>query len=66
MDAKQCDRCKKFYLESDDVLTRPVYAGFRTYSVELKDMNRNHIRKFDLCTACAVKLDSFLKGCDAE
>ena len=65
-DAKKCDRCKNFYLETDDIQTRPSYAGIRIYSVELKGMGGTHIRGFDLCADCASKLDLFLKGSDAE
>lgn len=66
-DAKQCDRCKKFYLESDDIKTRPAsYAGLKIFNVELKDSDRARIRDFDLCTGCATKLDQFLNGSDAE
>lgn len=66
MNAVQCDRCKKFYLESDDSLERPSYAGVRIYSVELQSNAGNHIKSFDLCTDCAKKLYSFLKGSDTE
>lgn len=66
MNAVQCDRCKKFYLESDDSLERPSYAGIRIYSVELKSNVGNHIKSYDLCTDCAKKLYSFLKGSDTE
>lgn len=65
-DAKKCDRCNKFYLETDDIQTRPTYAGLRIYFVELKGMGGTHIRGFDLCTGCATKLDQFLNGSDAE
>lgn len=65
-DAKKCDRCKNFYLETDDIQTRPACVGTRIYSVELKGMVGTHIRGFDLCAACASKLDLFLKGSDAE
>lgn len=64
--AKICDRCKKFYLESDDIKTRPAYAGLKIFNVELKDGDRARIRGFDLCTGCATKLDQFLNGSDAE
>lgn len=65
-DAKKCDRCKKFYLETDDIKTRPAYAELKIFSVELKGMGGTHIRGFDLCAACALKLDLFLKGRDSE
>lgn len=65
-EAKKCDRCKNFYLETDDIQTRPAYAGLKTFSVELKGNGGTHIRGFDLCAACALKLDLFLKGSDAE
>lgn len=64
--AKKCDRCKKFYLESDDIKTRPAYAGLKVFNVELKDADRARIRGFDLCATCASKLDLFLNGSDAE
>lgn len=66
MNAKRCDRCKKFYLETDDIQTRPAYAGLKIFNVELKDGDRARIRGFDLCAACALELDQFLKGSDAE
>ena len=65
-DAKKCDRCKKFYLETDDLKTRPAYAELKIFSVELKSINCSHIRGYDLCAACALKLDLFLNGSDAE
>lgn len=65
-DAKQCDRCKKFYLETDDIQTRPAYAGLKIFNVEIKDDDRARIRGFDLCADCALKLGLFLNGGDAE
>lgn len=65
-DAKKCDRCKKFYLETDDIKIRPAYAELNIFSVELKSMNGSDIRGYDLCAACALKLNLFLKGSDAE
>lgn len=64
--AKKCDRCKKFYLETDDIKIRPAYAELKIFSVELKGMGGTHIRGFDLCADCASKLDLFLKGRDSE
>ena len=64
MDAKQCDRCKNFYLETGDIQTRPADVGLKIFSVTLKGSGGTHIRSYDLCAACALKLDSFLKERD--
>ena len=64
-DAKKCDRCKKFYLETDDIQTRPTYAGVEMVLKRVIHGNK-HIESYDLCAACALKLSLFLKGSDAE
>lgn len=64
-DAKKCDRCEKFYLESEYIQTRPTYAGVEMVLKRVIHGNK-HIKSYDLCATCALKLDLFLNGGDAE
>lgn len=68
MDAKRCDRCKKFYLESDNVDKRPSYAGNRMFNIRTLDLDHRGLQNFDVCADCARAFMSWIKmgECDTE
>ena len=62
MDAKQCDRCGKFYHVFQDANLRPEYAMKKIYSVETQHANHNAAKIYDLCVDCTIELMEFLKN----
>ena len=64
MDAKQCDRCKAFYMEeTSSSESRASSCGRYIYGVNLFGLNASdHLGAFDLCGNCTNKLISFLKN----
>ena len=61
MDAKRCDRCKKFYLLSDNVEKRPSYAGVRIFDIKAVADNWNTIKTYGLCADCVNAFMSWIK-----
>lgn len=53
MDAKRCDRCKRFYIPSDNLDKRPSYAGNRMFYIKTIDIVHRDIQTFDVCPDCA-------------
>lgn len=60
MNAMRCDRCKKFYVVTDKANERPAVDGRHIFGAQVIDMHDNHLRKFDLCTDCAIKVYNYL------
>lgn len=59
--AKQCDRCKKFYREIDEISNRPGINGRKPAIMSLTDNNLQKVSCYDLCSECANKLIKFIK-----
>lgn len=61
-DAKQCDRCKKFYNHGNDT-HRPSMYGSYIYGMKFtgKEFN-NVLAVYDLCEECTKKLVQFIKN----
>lgn len=60
-DAKQCDRCKRFYRDIDDISNRPGINGRRPAIVSLNDSDFHKVSCYDLCSECMNKLVKFIK-----
>lgn len=61
MDAKRCDRCKKFYLLSDDIEKRPSYAGLKVFDIRALNSNWDQITTYELCADCAKDFMTWMK-----
>lgn len=60
-DAKKCDRCGRFYtIISDDYYKRPSYAGKTIFGVGTTGIDGKHLKHYDLCINCTIKLEEFL------
>ena len=66
MEAMRCDRCKKFYVITDRSVERPALLGKHIFGVRLIDAFDEHVRKFDLCTDCAIEVYNFLNNIPTE
>ena len=60
-EARQCDRCNKFYSINNTIDERGEYPITTTYkkpveSITLYDCNVNRIKHLDLCPACSRSL----------
>ena len=66
MEAMRCDRCKKFYVITDEVGERPSYVGVRIFGVRVLGAGNEHLRKFDLCTDCAIEVYNYLNNIPIE
>lgn len=61
MDAKRCDRCKRFYMLSDSIDKRPSYAGNRMFGIRTLDLDWKGLQTFDVCADCAKAFMSWIK-----
>lgn len=66
MDAKRCDRCKRFYLETDNVKKRPSYAGHRLFSIRTLNSNWDRLSTYDVCPDCAYDFIMNWMSCGSE
>lgn len=66
MDAKRCDRCKRFYLESDNVEKRPSYAGHRLFSIRSLNSSWDRLFTYELCPDCANAFISWIRMGECE
>lgn len=66
MDAKRCDRCKRFYILSDNIDKRPSYAGNRMFNIKTIDIDCRGLQTFDVCPDCANAFMSWLRMGEGE
>lgn len=66
MDAKRCDRCKRFYIPSDNLDKRPSYAGNRMFYIKTIDIDCRGLQTFDVCADCAKAFISWIKMGECE
>ncbi len=66
MDAKRCDRCKRFYMLSDKIDKRPSYAGNRMFHIKTIDIDCRGLQTFDVCADCANAFMSWLRMGECE
>ena len=66
MEAMICDRCNKFYVIPDRSDERPSCIGHRIFGVRVLGASNEHLRKFDLCTDCAIEVYNFLNNIPIE
>ena len=66
MDAKRCDRCKRFYVVTEDLEKRPSYAGLRVFDIRALSNNLDTIKTFELCADCAKEFMCWIRLGDTD